>query len=214
MDDHPTPRRRPRRTHQQIEEAILGATKRCIFEGGYPQLTFERVAEYAEVSKHVIYRRYPNRAALAIAATSSLLHAAYGDTPDTGSLRSDLLAWWRIRNTAPTPKAMSVLRGILADAGPAEMEQFEKIARDMQAVVESSLLARAVARGEITEPIPEGISKLIVLIVRDGAFFNAMSYREFETILDNAIIPALQRPQAPPEPAEDSHLHAQSNLHP
>ena len=57
---------------------------------GYPKLTIENVAARAGTSKPVIYRRWPTKAKLVLAALVHNLPLQDSDI-DTGSLRGDLL---------------------------------------------------------------------------------------------------------------------------
>src|ERR1700757_3303806 len=59
-------------------------------EDGYPGLTIDGVAARAKVGRPTIYRRWPSKAALVVAALARSTGLA--PAPDTGSLRGDLLA--------------------------------------------------------------------------------------------------------------------------
>lgn len=52
----------------------------------------EGVAARAKTSKAVLYRRWPNRAKLVVAAEAHELPPLRFELPDTGSLRGDILA--------------------------------------------------------------------------------------------------------------------------
>src|SRR5882757_6165421 len=67
------PRKQPtagpvRRRGAVLEEAILRAAVDELTESGYPGLTMDRVAKRAGTNKNAIYRRWPNRLALGVAA--------------------------------------------------------------------------------------------------------------------------------------------------
>jgi AcrR family transcriptional regulator len=79
---------RPR--NEGYDQAILDATLAILFEEGYTGLTIDGVAVRANVGRPTIYRRWPSKAALVIAALARSTGLA--PTPDTGSLRGDLLA--------------------------------------------------------------------------------------------------------------------------
>src|SRR4051794_29974940 len=63
-DDPPARRRRG----TELEQAILRAAADELTEAGYAGLTMDRVAQRAHTNKNAIYRRWPNRAALGVAA--------------------------------------------------------------------------------------------------------------------------------------------------
>ena len=59
-------------------------------EVGFERLSLEEVAARAHTAKSTIYRRWPNKGELVVAAVADAQAAPV--TPDTGSLREDLLA--------------------------------------------------------------------------------------------------------------------------
>lgn len=68
----------------------MEATLALLAEGGYGGLTIDGVANLAGVGRPTIYRRWPNKGALVVAALRSSTGLA--PAPDTGSVRDDLLA--------------------------------------------------------------------------------------------------------------------------
>ena len=64
-----------------------------LIEEGFDRLTMDAVARRCGASKATIYRRWPGKTALAVAAAAALFIAP--DVPDTGDLREDLLACGR-----------------------------------------------------------------------------------------------------------------------
>jgi AcrR family transcriptional regulator len=87
-------RRAPRRRGDALTTAIFEATLAELAEGGYAELTMERVAARAHASKGSLYRRWASRAELVVDA---LAHERPHEipAPDTGSVREDLLAFLR-----------------------------------------------------------------------------------------------------------------------
>ena len=83
------------------DAAILDAALAMFADAGYGGLTVEGVAARAGVGKATIYRRYPTKAALVIAAARSLAQAE-APQPNTGSFADVFLAPWL------TPFALSV----------------------------------------------------------------------------------------------------------
>jgi AcrR family transcriptional regulator len=88
----PTPRPpRRRRRGETLERAIHQAALAELADTGYARLTFEHVAARAGASRMSLYRRWPTKQALVL----DTLDSAYPDLgalPDTGNLRTDLLA--------------------------------------------------------------------------------------------------------------------------
>ncbi len=73
-----------------VQAALLRATQDLLIEEGYERLTVEAVAKRCGASKATIYRRWPSKLALVIAAAQELFPAP--EVPNTGELRADLLA--------------------------------------------------------------------------------------------------------------------------
>jgi AcrR family transcriptional regulator len=143
-------RARSRRRGAELEEAILRAARDELADGGYARLTMDRVARRAGTNKTVIYRRWPNRAALALAAYHQFAGEPEGP-PDTGALRSDVLAL--LRGTAErinSPLGAAILHGVLS-----EVHQQPDLTHDVRPELFGqepgamlAILVRAVARGE------------------------------------------------------------------
>ncbi len=78
-----------RRRDPACDAAILAATLESFVEDGYAGMSIEGVAGRAGVGKATIYRRYPSKAELVVAAVRT--NACITDhLPDTGDLRADL----------------------------------------------------------------------------------------------------------------------------
>jgi AcrR family transcriptional regulator len=97
ISDHRT---LPRRRGPVLAEAILEAAIAELTEGGYANLTMERVAIKARASKASVYSRWPTRMELVMDVFYHLMPDPTSP-PDTGTLRGDLIATFRqIRATA------------------------------------------------------------------------------------------------------------------
>ncbi|MGV0037047.1 TetR/AcrR family transcriptional regulator [Mycobacterium colombiense] len=75
-------------TTRELE--LLAATLRLLQEHGYNRLSVDAVATEAKASKATVYRRWPSKDELVLAAVSEATYAAV-EPPHSGSLRSDLL---------------------------------------------------------------------------------------------------------------------------
>lgn len=76
-----------------VQAALLRATQDLLIEEGFERLTVDAVAKRCGASKATIYRRWPSKLALVIAAAMDLFPVP--EVPDTGDLREDLLACGR-----------------------------------------------------------------------------------------------------------------------
>lgn len=138
-----------RRRGAALEEAILHAAAEELAESGYAGLTMDRVARRAGTNKNTIYRRWPNRAALGIAAYRQMSVATM-HVPDTGELRADVLELLRSANRTWSSPIGGILRALLAGArdDPQLLERIHEQSGDAGSAVWLTILARAVARGE------------------------------------------------------------------
>jgi AcrR family transcriptional regulator len=133
------------------DEAILAATLEILMGQGYQALTIDGVAHGAGVARPTIYRRWPSKPALAVAA---LVHSSRLALPtiDRGSLRDDLIAVQRRQvELISAPEARRVTAGLVADLA-SDLELAETYVRDYlvprrAAVFE--VLQRGVDRGEL-----------------------------------------------------------------
>src|SRR5579884_2153197 len=98
------------------EQAILRAAIEELAESGHSELTLERVAGRAGTNKNAIYRRWPNRAALGVAAHRQPA-AVDRRIPDTGELRGDVLALLRRVNGDSSSPAAEILRSLSSSIG-------------------------------------------------------------------------------------------------
>ena len=107
--------RRPGRPRDPgYDQAILDATLEILNIKGYAGLSIDGVAAKTGVGRPTIYRRWPSKAALVIAALkqSSLLTPAH----DTGALRDDLLAFQRDQvRMMNRPASRRITAGLVAD---------------------------------------------------------------------------------------------------
>lgn len=139
----------PRRRGAVLEAAILRAAIDELMDSGYAGLTMDRVARRAGTNKNAIYRRWPNRAALGVAAYRRLAAAAPPPS-DTGSLRSDALELLRRANGTWSSPLGGMLRALLAGAreDPELLVRIQESAADSGSGAWLAVLERAVARGE------------------------------------------------------------------
>ncbi|MBP2473416.1 AcrR family transcriptional regulator [Crossiella equi] len=157
-----------RRRGAALERAILDAAVAELREGGYAGLGMDRVAKRAGTNKNALYRRWPSRAALGLAAYREL---ARQDVvlPDTGELRADVLALLRLANQTFASPFGEILRGLLADldAEPGLREQLREASGDAGAAMWQTVLARAVHRGELAATPHPRVATVAVALLRN-----------------------------------------------
>src|SRR5215475_466986 len=97
-----------------LEAAILDATQDLLIEHGFAATTVEAVARAAGTGKAAVYRRWPAKIDLVVAAVQALQSPP--SVPDTGTLRGDLLACADHFVQADRRPAL-VLAGVLNEIG-------------------------------------------------------------------------------------------------
>ncbi len=140
-----------RRRGEELEQAILQAGWDQLLDGGYPGFTIDAVAERAQTSRSVIYRRWSDRQELLDATLAYGLNLGRVKTPDTGSLRGDMLAMLRTSNAARSAIAplMSVFMGAYyADSGRTFADVRRRAFGERSGRTMDEILERAIARGE------------------------------------------------------------------
>ncbi|MFE9323316.1 TetR/AcrR family transcriptional regulator [Nocardia sp. NPDC052278] len=173
-----------RRRGPALEEAILRAAADELTESGYAGLTMDRVAIRAGTNKNAIYRRWPNRLALGIAAYRQLTTAV--QPPDTGNLREDVLEMLRRANRHWSSPLGAVMRDLLAAAGGAAelLAQLPEHSTDSGAATWLTILGRAVARGEAApEALHPRVATVAIVLLR-----NEFVLRGVPTAPDDVLI--------------------------
>jgi AcrR family transcriptional regulator len=95
---------------------LLDAAWEMLADAGYANMTMEGVAARARTSKPVLYRRWPTRAELVIAAVRAHLpEVTPAGIPDTGSLRGDLVAVLMVASRWYDGPVRQALHGVLSD---------------------------------------------------------------------------------------------------
>ncbi|MER5360393.1 TetR/AcrR family transcriptional regulator [Streptomyces sp. NPDC002785] len=157
-----------RRRGAVLEEAILRAAVDELTESGFAGLTMDKVAARAGTNKNAIYRRWPNRLALGIAAYRQL--ATTVQPPDTGDLRSDVLELLRGANRHWSSPLGAILRELLSAAGGTSelLAQLQEQSSDATAAPWLTALGRAVARGEASpEALHPRVATVAIVLLRN-----------------------------------------------
>ena len=156
---------------RRSKEAVLAATFALLSEAGLGGVSVDEVARRSGVAKTTIYRHWPTRSALLMDACSKL--SSRPGTPDTGSLKGDLLALAAtVAERLSTGRWSSVLPSVI-DAAEREPELAQMHAR-LHADMMSAFRA-AIARGQERGELPTAVidSDLI------GAIVGPLFYRRW-----------------------------------
>src|SRR5689334_2156876 len=95
------------------ELAILAAVIELLGELGYAGMTMDAVAARAHASKTTIYRRWPGKPQLVLAAVDGYAAERLTAGADTGSLRGDLLAVLQAMAGHLTSEFLSMMSGLM-----------------------------------------------------------------------------------------------------
>jgi AcrR family transcriptional regulator len=187
-----------RRRGAVLEEAILRAAVDELMASGYGGLAMDRVASRARTNKNAIYRRWPNRAALGLAAYRQLAAAA-PPPPDRGQLRSDALELLRRANSIWSSALGGILRALLAGArdDPQLLAQIQENAADGGRVAWLTILERAVARGEAKpEALKPRVATVPIALLRNEfviSGYPAVADSILIEIIDDVYLPLVCR---------------------
>jgi AcrR family transcriptional regulator len=176
-----------------IDEQLLRATQDLLIEEGFERLTMDAVAKRCGASKATIYRRWPGKTALVVAAAAALFRAP--ELPDTGSLREDLLACGRAylqedsRNDQVLASVLTASRHneTLRDAAQAA------IAAPYSGLFQQ-ILTRAVTRGLVPQTIDiDTLAEIFPSVAyhRVAALGLLVVEADVLRVVDNVLLPAL-----------------------
>jgi AcrR family transcriptional regulator len=146
-----------------VDAALLDAADALLTAHGYAAVTIEAVAARAGVSRPTVYRRWPSRVAVVMAAVAR--HEDPAPTGDTGSLRGDVRALARaVAVVTARPAFATVLPGLLVDLADDPGTRTALIGEWVapRAAALGSALARAASRGEV-EPDAAGEPTVLAL---------------------------------------------------
>lgn len=104
-----------RRRGEILEEAILLAAWTELLETGYTNITMESIATRAGTNKSVLYRRWPDKSELVIAAMHKNLPKITNDVPNTGNLRDDVYTYLSARVEPLKIIGKDTIRGIIME---------------------------------------------------------------------------------------------------
>ncbi|ADJ43255.1 TetR family transcriptional regulator [Amycolatopsis mediterranei S699] len=189
---------RRRRHGAQLESDILAAGWDELVEIGYARLTMGSVAVRARTSEPVLYRRWPNKDQLVLAALEQHRSAHPVAVPDTGTLRGDLLA--HLTAVSETLAGFFAIAagaafcGLLADTGKSPAQIREQVMGEDVPPHRRTVYQRAHARGEIDlDRIPPIVLALPFDLVRHDLLLDLepLTSERIHAIVDVLFLPLL-----------------------
>jgi AcrR family transcriptional regulator len=180
------------------EAELLAVTLRLLQEHGYDGLTVDAVASAARASKATVYRRWPSKAELVLAAFNEGVRQV-AVPPNTGTLRGDLLQVGEICGEQVHQHA-STIRAVLVEASrhPELNDALQHQFIEQRKALVQHILRQAVERGEIAEAaLTDELWDLLpgYLIFRSIIPGSPPTHSTVQALVDNFIIPGLTRPR-------------------
>ncbi|MFD6075246.1 TetR/AcrR family transcriptional regulator [Streptomyces hydrogenans] len=184
---------RPRQEH--VTGAVLDAVVELVAERGTGALTMDAVAARAGVGKPAIYRRWPTKQDLVIAAAESRIGPL--DVPDMGDFREELRAVLTARMEAYLqPGVDRLLAGVIGSAAEAGAEPGAYRAYTSRVMSETRhLLERGIARGDVRPDVDTGAAA--TLVASSLVFRMVAEQRPPDRALVDAVVDLVGRAVAP-----------------
>lgn len=134
----------------EADRAILVAALELFAELGFDGLTVEGVAARAGVGKGTVYRRYPSKVELVMAAARSISESEV-PAPDTGVVADDLRAIARglVHVLTRTPAGAAVVQMVAEVSRNAELAAEHRTFVEARRGMTMRAIRRGIARGEI-----------------------------------------------------------------
>jgi AcrR family transcriptional regulator len=145
---------RPR--NPDVDEAIFRATAELLGEAGYANLSIDGVAQRAAVARQSIYRRFPSKLELVTALMRDISESA--PLPDTGSLRGDLRALYRLYTSNLLTPGGPIIPSLVAEAmHDTELSSIVVAYVDKRRLVAMQVFQRAIERREMRADADPGM---------------------------------------------------------
>ena len=190
-----------RKRDHTLDARITEAALNILAEVGFDGMTMDMVAARAKAGKATVYRRWSSKAELVRDALIRMSRDSVelDRLPDTGTLRSDLLALLKPYSIENSERKFRVLAGL----GSFFSEQRE-LAKEATAGifgpwtdVNRTLMRRAVERGELSAHADiELACQVIVSMASYRSLTQSKPFDKvsFSALLDNILLPALKHP--------------------
>ncbi|WP_462399583.1 TetR/AcrR family transcriptional regulator [Lacticaseibacillus pantheris] len=144
--------KRTRRRGAALEADILASTLTLLETTRYEDLTMELIARHAHTNKSVLYRRWPSKTDVVLAAIRSRIPVQQFKEPDTGTVHSDLLAMYDEIFTVMEQMHYGNIMGLLRERlhGISIGDFFDRFAgRNYLTQIVRRIFGRAAERGHV-----------------------------------------------------------------
>ena len=153
-EDLPARRGRGRPRDPETDERITAAAAELMLQRGFDRTTVDDVAARAGVGKATVYRRWPSKEDLAVAAMETLYSAEMPE-PDTGSVERDLAESYRaVLTFVNTPDGAAYLRTSIAESvRDNRIAELYRASTERREQASRTTFERAIERGEVRADI-------------------------------------------------------------
>ncbi len=138
-----------------LDDRVTAAIRDAFFEelaaDGYGRISVDSIVRRARVSKAAVYRRWPSKDEMATALITDIAVHTIA-TPDSGSLRGDVVAFLTATHDAMRhPLAARIIPAVLAEAirNPALAKLLRQTVETPRRTNAEHMLRRAIDRGEL-----------------------------------------------------------------
>ncbi len=176
-----------------IDAQLLEATQDLLVEEGFERLTMDALARRCGASKATIYRRWPGKVELVVAAAAALFQPP--QVPDTGDLREDLMVCGRAYLEQEGRRAQ-VMASVMSAARHDPV--LRAAARDALGAPYGGLfdavLARAAARGLIADGLDLAMLARVfpaIAYQQVAAQSRLVTEDDVRRVVDGVLLPAL-----------------------
>ncbi|QAY59461.1 TetR/AcrR family transcriptional regulator [Microbacterium protaetiae] len=190
---------RRRRRGAELEAALLEAAWDELVQTGYARLTMGTIATRAATSEAVLYRRWANKDELTLAAIEHYRRMHPVADPDTGALRSDLIALLTAISDSRAGyfaiAAGAAFSGLLADAGLTPTQARDRVMGDSLRPRDRAVFRRAHDRGEIDlQGIPAAVLALPFDLARHDLIMDLgpLKPARIRSIVDELFLPLVR----------------------
>ncbi len=193
------PTRAGRKRDHSRDGAILEATLLVLADAGYDGLTIDKVATRAGAARATVYRRWPTKADLVLAAVEQLGQSDVDldALPDTGSLRDDMAAMILTETEEEQQFRTKIMTGLLSlsftdEPRLADAATGAGVGPWTKAI--AVLMRRAIDRGEFSDVADISVlAQVIPMLCIARAVQHQPITRQFSlTMIDQVIVPALR----------------------
>lgn len=190
--------RNTRRRGDILTESIYNATIELIKKVGYHNLTFQQIANAAETSRTVLYRRWKTtydliREIIEYKVTNVLGGPLIDKIEDTGSLRGDLMHLLSLYQSLYVEVDHEIMNAILFEMGQNKdkISEIEINATNKNILVMRKLLQFAKNRGEKIKEVSDATLTLPFDLIRveNILWKDGIDTKRLELLVDEILLP-------------------------